>query len=83
MSWLALLLVVCGCGCGCGCELEIGSAGGGEHWHQETFPSEIYVGTWCVMCLVLFFVWVNDDLFSVEIMVSSMQYCKSRGTRTT
>ena len=54
-----------------GWRLEIGSVGGGEHWHQETFPSEIDVDVVCDMPgFVLWF----DDLFGVEIMVSSMQY---------
>ncbi len=52
VSWLMLVPVVCGCGCG----LDIGSVGGGEHWHQETFPSEIDVEVMCdlpgfVLCL--------------------------------
>ena len=32
-----------------GWRLEIGSVGGGEHWHQETFPSEIDMDVVCDM----------------------------------
>jgi hypothetical protein len=58
-----------------GWRLEIGSVGGGEHWHQETFPSEIDVD---VVCDMPGFVLCFDDLFGVEIMVSSMQYFRHR-----